>query len=264
MKSTPLAASAVLFLLFSCSKSDKKRDPEPLKPNAWALTTDHKLLGFRIEEPGKIITNLAITGIPAGQTLVGLDIRPADGQLYASTHTRLYKINRETAATTLYSTNTYEFKLYSEELGIDFNPVSDYLRIVGNQDENVVIAPEDGHLVRADGVINPTVLTITASAYSNNFKGATSTTLYHITTSGTLVKQYEPPTGYVNGIGQLGITNLSVINGFDISGKDNRAYAALTTRADNVTKLYRINLATGEATDIATFPIHISGLALEL
>ena len=49
----------------------------------YGLTTDSKLVSFSASTPGTLITNVSITGTKVGQTLTGLDVRPATGELFA-------------------------------------------------------------------------------------------------------------------------------------------------------------------------------------
>jgi hypothetical protein len=96
-----------------------------------------------------------------------------------------------------------------------------------------------------------------AIAYSNNFVGATSTTLYCIdTASGNLGIVTVPNAGGpITTVGSLGLSNLSSGLGFDISGLTGIAYACLQffnplamTPDGQSSFLYRIDLATGAAT----------------
>lgn len=64
------------------------------------------LMSFTAANPGTILARTAITGIANGETLVGLDFRPATSELFglgynASTQTgRLYVLNLTTAVAT--------------------------------------------------------------------------------------------------------------------------------------------------------------------
>ncbi len=49
----------------------------------YAVSTTGSLVSFNAASPSTIVSNLPLTGLTAGQTLQGLDFRPATGQLYA-------------------------------------------------------------------------------------------------------------------------------------------------------------------------------------
>ena len=89
------------------------------------------------------------------------------------------------------------------------------------------------------------------SAYTNNFVGALTTTLYDIDSSlDILVIQNPPNNGSLNTVGALGF-NTSDLVGFDISSAG-IALASLTAPAGNASQLFTINLATGAAALVGT------------
>lgn len=74
-------------------------DDPPLDPNLrtmWAVDGANQLVRFTAHAPGTV-TARALTGLAAGERVTGIDIRPADGKLYAIGSTsRLYVIDRKT------------------------------------------------------------------------------------------------------------------------------------------------------------------------
>src|SRR5215475_11134464 len=62
-----------------------------------ALAANNQLLQFSASAPNAIISATTVTGLKAGDSLVGIDYRPATGQLYAlavnGASGRLYTIN---------------------------------------------------------------------------------------------------------------------------------------------------------------------------
>jgi hypothetical protein len=141
--------------------------------------------------------------------------------------------------------------------GFDFNPTVDRIRVTSDADINLRVHPDTGALVATDGPLayaaddpnvgqNPFV---TASAYTNNFAGATTTTLYDIDTNlDVLVTQIPPNSGTLNTVGPLGV-NATDVNGFDIATFSGTAFAALNT-GGNESVLYTVNLATGAVTPV--------------
>lgn len=108
--------------------------------------------------------------------------------------------------------------------------------------------------------LNPGTPAITGAAYTNNFAGTTSTTLFVLDAT-TLYTQAPPNNGTLTPVGMLGISN-STQNGFDIGGTSNNAFALFTVGA--ATKVYSINLTTGAATAGIDFPNSVNGFAIGL
>ncbi|MBI5090679.1 MAG: DUF4394 domain-containing protein, partial [Actinobacteria bacterium] len=69
-----------------------------------ALTDANTMLGFDAAAPSTITQTTPITGLQPGETVVGIDVRPATGGLYAVGVTgsvgRMYVINRTSGAAT--------------------------------------------------------------------------------------------------------------------------------------------------------------------
>jgi hypothetical protein len=209
------------------------------------------LVGFNNTTP-TVVTTLAITGLQAGENIVGIDFRPATGQLYALGSTsRLYTINLATGAATQVGA-AGAFTLSGTNFAFDFNPSVDRIRVISDTGQNLRLNPNDGTLVATDTPINPATTGITAAAYTNNFAGTTTTTLYVIDTVndrlnivGGLNGTPSPNGGTLTPVGGVLGVDASAVNGFDI-GTNGVAYAALTV--GGVTNLYTINLTTGAAT----------------
>ncbi|MGI8741421.1 MAG: DUF4394 domain-containing protein [Bryobacteraceae bacterium] len=249
-----------------------------------ALTTQSTLLRFDSATPGAVLGNSTILGLQSGEALLGIDFRPANGQLYGLSNTsRLYTINPLTGLAT-FAVALSTPLTGGSSYGIDFNPVVDRLRVVHSDartnplsNQNLRIDVDTG-IVIADGALTPAKVVspldpnIGAAAYTNNFSGATSTTLYDIDFfRDRLVIQNPPDSGTLVRVGELApigappmgadITNEMV--GFDISGLSGIAYASLTSPATGVSSLYTIDLGTGAATLVGSFGngFTVSGLA---
>jgi hypothetical protein len=204
-------------------------------------------------------TVVAITGLQSSETLVGIDFRPANGQLYGvGTNSRIYTINTTTGAATfvaalstpLQSANSY---------GVDFNPVADRLRVVNDGGQNLRINPDTG----ATTVDGNTSTSVYAAAYTNNFAGAISTTLYAVGSNLDnlpLFIQNPPNDGTLVRVGNTGLETSSTI-GFDISAS-NRAFLLLPTMSamsSSGMAIYSLNLDTGAPTFVGG--INLSGTA---
>lgn len=212
---------------------------------------------------GSVSYTKAITSLQAAETIIGIDMRPATGQLFALANTgNLYTLNIGTGAATLISTGKLSVNLEGSSFGVDFNPTVDRIRVVSNTGQNLRLSPLDGSVASVDADINPADITVSAAAYTNNFAGATTTVLYDIDAmAGNLVKQDPPNDGVVSIIGPLGIT-VDEANGFDIGGASGMAYGIFTS--GNKTNIYTVNLTTGKATKSAAFMEKVTGFTAGL
>ncbi|MFL6210717.1 MAG: DUF4394 domain-containing protein [Pyrinomonadaceae bacterium] len=239
-----------------------------LAATIFGVTAAGNLVRFSSATPGTLDLNVAITGLQSGETILGLDTRPgslgvdtrpASRQLYALTSaSRIYRLNPVTGAATLVS--TLATGLSGTSFGVDFNPIPDRLRVVSDADQNLRVNVDNG-AVTVDTALayatgdpavgqNPNVVGV---AYTNNFAGATTVTLYGIdSVRDTLVRQgsvngspVSPNSGQLFTVGALGVDTSDVV-GFDIANPGGVAFAALTV--GGTSQLYTINLTTGAAT----------------
>jgi Domain of unknown function (DUF4394) len=252
-----------------------------LKANAVLMygynVTGNRLLTFESDAPGTILSDVALTGLLGGESLLGIDIRPATGQLYGiasarSGSMRIVTIDPQTGSVT--QVNTAPLVIPAGTFfGMAFNPIVDRIRFVSDGDANLRLAPDTGALVAADVNLayvagdanvgaNPTVAQV---AYTNAFAAAAITTLYGIdTTTNTMVRigAPSPNGGELTTVGALGVDPTSSVGGFAISPKGNRGYTAL--RIGSVSVLHKISLSSGAA--VAIGPIGsgttIDGLAI--
>lgn len=187
-----------------------------------------------------------------GGRILGIDVRPADGKLYA-----LYADG--TIAVVDPQRGRAEAKAKLETMlpdgvraTVDFNPVADRLRVIGSDGTNLRVNVDDGKVV-TDGSLTFAATDmhtgktpmIVAGAYTNSVAGTKETALYDIDgTIGALVKQAPPNDGVLNAVGKLGIMPKAVA--FDIVADGNGGNTAWMV-ADG--SLYRVDLATGGATE---------------
>lgn len=221
----------------------------PRDPVLLAINTANRLVRFRASAPGTLLGSVQVSGLAAGETLVGIDLRPADGRVYGVVNgpvtDRLVTIDPYTGVASPVA--NLSVALSGSQFGVDFNPVVDRLRVVSDLDQNLRINPDTG-AVTVDTALNPANPTVVAAAYTNNTVGAGSTALYAIdTVADTLRLQNPANSGALTTIGALGI-DATNSGGFDIAPELNTAYAAL--RVGTTTQLYQIDLATGAATAI--------------
>ena len=177
-----------------------------------AVTTGNTLLSFDSATPGTT-SAVAITGSGSEQIL-GIDFRPATRQLFGlGSASNLYLIDVLTGNAAL--VGMLGTPLTGTSFGVDFNPTVDRLRVTSDADQNLRINPAspggagtivDLTLAYAAGDpnagVNPNVA---GSAYTNNFNGATTTTLYGIDIAlNTLVMQNPANNGTLFTVGALG------------------------------------------------------------
>ncbi|MDN2672253.1 DUF4394 domain-containing protein [Janthinobacterium sp. SUN026] len=273
-----LLASAVAMSLTACGGSGSHHDPVTppvvVAGDVFVLTASNKLLSFDRATPATIRTTATVTGLQAGENLLGIDFRPADGQLYGVGSTgRIYTLNGATGAATLKSslaadaadTTAPYAALAGTQFGVDFNPVADRLRIVSDTGQSLRINVDTG-ATTTDGNINGGAgnTAITAAAYTNSFAGTASTTLFVIdAANATLYTQNPPNNGTLAGAVPLGVAATGVA-GFDIDARNNTGYAVMTVAG--VRNLYTVNLAatTAPATLVAAIGVteELRGIAL--
>lgn len=230
----------------------------------YGLTTRDQLVVFDSSSPETLQSSMFIQGLMPNETLIGMDIRPATGQLYAAgSFGNLYTINPMTAQATMVS--TLNVALTGVEFGMDFNPVPDRLRLIGDLGQNLRINVANGVTI-VDGAINPGGFNIVASAYINNFAGAMTTTLYNIDSVGDRLTIQNPPNaGTQVVVGPLGF-DVSALAGMDVLtiGSTNLAFAAFQLNGAVGSGLYSIDLSTGAASMIGMIGVSQSNQALAI
>lgn len=151
------------------------------------------LVRFDSATPAAITVIGTVTGLGVGDGVVGMDFRP-DGSLYAIARTlgnggALYRIDTATVAATLVAglsadptdaTAPCTSLAGPAQFGVDFNPLSDRIRLVGDNGLNLRVNPDNGQVITdvfvSFNAVDPAH--VAAVAYTNSYKGATSTTLY--------------------------------------------------------------------------------------
>jgi len=216
---------------------------------------EKRLVSFFSDAPDDLVGDVALLGLGASEFLAGLDFRPATGALYAVAIDgdlfRLLTIDTATGLVT--QVGTPQSRPFGAPLGVDFDPVADSLSVVGGNDEIYGIDPDTGVAVLAGGLTYGTAESpsIAHIAYTNSIAGATTTVLYGIdwVLESTAVSSTWPPNmGFLTTLGPLG-RGLLGTGGFDIEPGTNAAYVALQ-RDVNLSSLYTLDLATGQATEV--------------
>jgi hypothetical protein len=217
-----------------------------------ALRADNTFFFVDSAAPGVITYAGTVTGIQAGETILGWDRRPATQSLFAVTsNSRVCEVDTNTG----FCGNRGSFGGAQTGIwGVDFNPTVDRIRLVNDAELNLRAVPDTGALAGTDTALTPAGSAV-AAAYTNNIVGGGVTTLFVIdNATGTLLRQGgpdgnpSPNGGVLTTIGPLGVTPTGNV-AFEITDQG-QAFAALTV--GGTAGLYAINLATGAATLVGT------------
>jgi hypothetical protein len=246
---------------------------------AFALSGS-QLLTFDPAAPGEATTK-AIIGVIAGETLVGIDIRPQNGMLYgvgvnatANTAT-LYVIGRETgqvgvvgtASSIAFTTNgVTAVDLPASDYGFDVNPAADRIRVTTASGLNFRINPNTGGAVdgdtgmapgsvtgvNPDGALNGATTSVSGAAYTNDrANNGNVTTLYALSAATDQLSIQNPPNAGTQTLGQ-NVTvagtpvNFAAVGGFDIDP----AVSAVVSNAPVVSGAGYAVLTIGAATHL--------------
>ena len=270
----------------SVTTLEDRTNPTPLT----ALTSGSQLLTFDSASPGTVTTT-PITGLTNSDTLVAIDYRPSNGQLFglgtralpsvvapAPLNGQLYLINPTSGtATPVGSGFVISTAGGGSGIGFDFNPAVDRIRLVTENGTNLRLNPDTGAIAGTDSKLayestsfdllvggTPPTPQVAAASYTLNPRGTgTVTTLYGLDSNlDLLFTQGGPEQDPSANAGQLfpvSKVGFDVIPGsaFDIESGTDKAFA---TGAGN--KLYSVNLTTGATASLGTLGQTITGLAV--
>ncbi len=244
----------------------------------FAVTPNNLLLRFSSASVQVIDRAIPITGLQAGETLLGIDFRPANKQLYALGGTsRIYTLNLDTGAATQVGTSQFSPRIIGRVYGFDFNPMADAIRLISSEDQNLRISPTTGQVVGADtnlayiaGDTNAGKSIIgVAAAYTNNVAAATSTQLYVIDAANDVLGRIDTPNnGQVRTIGALGGGAGGYVS-FDIA--NGVAFAVFSTATSSAGVVINspfepafgtIDLTTGKFTPVSPVGVAINNLEI--
>ena len=222
-------------------------------------------------------TPATVAGVAAGQSLVGMDFRPANAQLYAlgydtaalapAPNAQLYTLNLTSgAATPVAPALRLELGRRTARIGFDFNPVADLIRVVSTTRANYRLSPNTGALAGTDTNLayasgSPATPGIGAVAYTNAFPGAASTTLYAFDElNNGLLSVVSPPNGGVltspvtamlqvpSGTYAIGAPQAIDFDIYANAGLNRNEGFLMEVTAGGSSNFYRFNLSTGLAT----------------
>lgn len=210
--------------------------------SAVGLTVDNELIEFSLDDPDGAADSVSISGVSDGETLVGIDVRPATGELIAvSDASVLYVVDLDSAEATAID-GPFDPALESAVVGFDFNPTVDRIRADVDTGQNLRLNPEtgmvgvnpdtgeptiDGRLAYADGDANDgSTANVVAAGYTNSVADAEETELYVIDSGLDILAVQDPPNdGVLNTVGPLGV-DATASTAFDIAPSGD-AYALI-------------------------------------
>ncbi len=201
-----------------------------------------------------------IRGLTPGETVVGIDVRPTDGdgatngqddgKLYGvgktGTAGRVFEIDPRTA--TVKNAVPLSVALSGSAFGVDFNPTVDRLRITSDDDQNLRANVDTGATLTDTPLAYPAGdrrAAVNPAAVGLGYTFAPfggQTALYDIDTANPdfFVLQNPPNGGTLNSIGPVGIDAGGQL-GFDIAGKERFTGYALAQEGNRAT-LYKVKL----------------------
>jgi hypothetical protein len=268
-----LAATVIVLGLSGCKKNDY---------TVYALTSNNQVLSFNAGKPDKIISDVTLSGLSDGSSLVQIFYRPSSQVLYCvTTDNELCTLDPDSGAVTLIDSGTTFLPSDLPNTGTNatltdvvasIDPINDQVRVIGkssqSDDANFLVDPDTGQpaaanpnneeaLKFAGGDVNDVdnqVPTLMALAYDPPLADAGSTTLYGLDqTTQSLVRVGDdgagsgtntasPSNGEVHTIGALSTKFSNNYAALAIEAKNGDAYAVLAT---STSSLYSIDLGSG-------------------
>ena len=231
------------------------------------------LVSFLSSRPGTLLSYVPLRGQGLEQ-IIGVDVRPATGELYALTkESRLYTV--DTVSGQLTPVNTTPLPVsYSAfgGVGLDFDPVTDTLRIVDAWRRNVVINPDTATVVFAANNLDTSTDRLAGLAYDFPADGTSARTAFALNVTRSLFGTVGGPggvppanTGEIFLRGPLACSLNTDAVGFDIAAADRVGLMAVGAVGNGSTTLCTVNLTTGRARSagtIAAIGADLRGLAI--
>jgi hypothetical protein len=213
-----------------------------------ATTNQNQLLTFNARNPDRVKDIQAITGLPAGVTLRGIDFRPKTGDLYGvGSDNTVYRVNPGTGIA-IAEGPAFTPGLNGKAFGVDFNPVVDKIRVVSDARQNLRLNVDEGTVLMQDADLNPGMPQVVAAGYENSsfsFTQPTATTLHVVdAASDTLFTQNPPNNGALTNPRKLRV-DVGLNAGFDIAGDDNMGFLS-NAKSGRGTELYTVDVPTGK------------------
>lgn len=275
------AAMLAVLALAGCAGLKNPAGAQP-QETLHVITDKLELLTIKASQPTQVTARVMLSGLAAGDTVVGADYRVAKGILYVlSKSGRLYTVDIASGALTLVG-NSPAVVLQEGSFGVDFNPVADRIRVMGASGQNLRLHPDTGAVAATDPApfyaaadkrtgVKPEIV---AAAYTYNKTDDKLTTNYAIDRNGGYlvtmgsVEGVQPVvsfnTGQLFSVGALGVADM-VDASMDIADVSGAAYVAVRRKSHATTRLYSVDLQSGKGTFIGTVGdgAKVLGMAIE-
>ena len=213
----------------------------------FATTDQNQLIRFNSSNPDRLKDVRAITGLNNGASLVGIDFRPATGDLYGlSSDSIVYRVNPRTGIAVSEGPAVTPAPA-GRFFGFDFNPTVDKIRVTSDAAVSPRLNVDEGTLLANDPALNPGMPRVVGSAYANSSFTASkplTTVLYAIDSASDTLSVQNPMTSTLTTVRRLPF-DIQDQAGFDIAGSDNVGYIA--TRANRGSTLYVVDPTTGRS-----------------
>ena len=247
------------------------------------VLSEDRLRTFDTASPTAGTPQVPVVGLGAGVTLVGIDVRPQNGQLYglgrnaADGTVRLYALSARTGQAAAIGAPV---AVAGTTFGFDVNPKVDRIRVLSDAGKNLRLDPNTGAVAGTDEDVKGEVTKVDGAAYTNDRPNTTTTTLYTLSGAESEVALQAPPNSGTQTKAQtlsfLGLPlPISAVGGFDVApgvdvAKDDDPAPAGSTGYATVdalgqSLLARIDLNTGAVSPVG--PVGdgrpIQGLAIQ-
>ena len=271
--STMHALWAVIVMLFFSVSAQSQ--------TIYGLTSDGKIVSFNATTPNTILTTPSVSGVKTGQTLVGLDVRPATGEIFAlgfdasNDSATVYTLN-PTTGMAIAKTPSVKLAGLGSNVGFDFNPTVDRIRVVSKTGKSFRLNPNNGAIAATDSTLRYAATDVnvgktagvTACAYTNSYIGATGTSLYDYDETQQVIALQNPPNdGVLNTQpALLGIATTAIISDLDIYTNpttfSSTVFAVVKTGTTD--SLFTLNLATGVLTKVGAIGAAVIDIAVAI
>ena len=214
-----------------------------------ALGADGQL--FKVDSDSLKVTATMPASSPS--PLRGIDVRPANGMLYAlGSDNQLYTLDLTSGAASKVASLNKQLP-GSAQAVVDFNPVADKLRLLAADGTSFRVNVETGEVVvdgsvayAAEGPYAGKSAQVVAGAYSNAYAGTKATALYNVDLASSSLMQQNPPNdGIQQVVGKIADGLKAAALDIHSDGKGGNTAYLLTG-----TTLHSLDLATGKPTTL--------------
>ena len=277
---TAAAATATLVsglaLLPTVASADEGGSPRSTTRSArlvGLLTGGTELVYFKASSPSEVRSLGTVSLSGTDTRLVGIDWRVQDGSVYGVGDTGgVYRLalGDGSVTSTRVSSLTVELDPTADRFGVDFNPAADRLRVVSTTGQNLRHNVNLGGSTIADtpltspGVV-PALVVVAAGYTNNDLAATTGTTLFDLTSVGSVAVQSPANSGQLAPVGSLGVGPTDTA-AFDVRTQVeegrvlNTGFAALGAAGER--GLFAVDALSGRATLLGPLGAAVDDLAV--